>query len=237
MLLPDMISTSFLLLVAVALVHATFQLGVSVLTLLSGHSLGAKKAHRRVLSLNGSYLFGSLAMTLLILLSMVYIHGIIVTAFNVRIFWSVAGIIAALSGLLLLLAYYRKGKGTLLWIPRFMANYLTKRAKKTRSGIEAFALGATTVVAELPFSYAPFIIAALIISPQGEGAQLLYSAGYTLVTVLPLLVIIAMIGAGQRLSTIQKWRESQKSFLQYAAGIGLILIACYITAFYLMEGI
>lgn len=232
----DSFQTGILLFLAAALVHGTFQLGVSVLTLLSGHSLGAKKAHRRLLILNGGYIIGSLSMVALLLLSSVYVIDILITPSNERIIWSITGIVAALSGFFITLAYYRKGRGTLLWIPRMMAEYLSKRAKKTRSTSESFALGAMTVLAELPFALAPLLIAALVITNIAKDNSLAYITLYVFISGLPLLLIASLIGAGERLSVIQKWRESYKSFLQYSAGLGLILMSCYITAFYLLGG-
>ena len=49
-----------------ALIHASFQLSVSVLTLLSGHAIGAKKSHARLVRLTTSYTTGAGVMTLLI---------------------------------------------------------------------------------------------------------------------------------------------------------------------------
>ena len=49
-----------------ALIHASFQLSVSMFTLLSGHAIGAKTAQRKLLRLTWSYLIGAAVMTMLL---------------------------------------------------------------------------------------------------------------------------------------------------------------------------
>jgi hypothetical protein len=45
---------------------------------------------------------------------------------------------------------------------------------------------------------------------------------------LPLFIVWIMIGAGQNLAKIQKWRENNKYFLQAIAGFGLITLAFFV---------
>lgn len=220
--------------IAVALVHATFQVGVSVLTLLSGHSLGAQKAHSRLLRLNGSYILGAFVMICLLLASLCYGLGLFDSE-SARLLWLAAAMVATLTGYTLSLVYYRRGKGTLLWLPRSIASYLALRAKMTTSSVEAAALGAMTVVAELPFALACLLVAALLVLQTPSEYQLYAVLGYAALVCLPLGIVTALLGAGHRLSTIQRWRETNKSFLQYSAGLGLIVVAFYIFVFRTME--
>lgn len=228
----DTYITSLLLGLAVAIIHATFQLGISVLTLLSGHSLGAKKAHSRLLRLNISYILGTFTVIFFVLLSFVVLN---VSTVDPLLLWSISGIVASLTGFFVLLAYYRKGKGTLLWIPRSIAEYLSRRAKKTRNSVESFALGMMTTIAELPFAFASLFIASLEINSLPEVWHVSSIIIYGFIVSLPLIVITVMLGSGHRLSTLQRWRESNKIFLQYSAGIGLIVTSLYITVFYVMR--
>ena len=61
---PAIIS-SLAIVVFSALIHASFQLSVSVLTLLSGHSLGKQTARRKVLRLMNGFVCGVLVLTAL----------------------------------------------------------------------------------------------------------------------------------------------------------------------------
>ena len=62
----DIIS-SLAIIAFAALIHASFQLSVSVLTLLSGHAIGNKAAHAKLLRLSSGFLFGVGVMTVLLL--------------------------------------------------------------------------------------------------------------------------------------------------------------------------
>ena len=58
---------SLLIVAVAALIHASFQLSVSMLTLLSSHTIGAKRSHARLLKLSGAFTFGVIVMTILAL--------------------------------------------------------------------------------------------------------------------------------------------------------------------------
>ena len=224
--------TLLLLGVAIALVHMMFQLGISVLTLLSGHSLGLRKSHLRLLHLNYSYIFGAFVTIILVAISLLAI--IETLNYSERTLWIIATIISVVVGCTVCLVYYRRGKGTMLWLPRNIAEYLSKRAKKTTFGIEAAALGGMTIVAELPFAIAPLLVLDLLLRNQTSEYKLIGVLSYAFLVVIPLLIVTALIGSGPRLSTVQRWRENNKTFLQYSAGLGLIIIALYLTVFYIV---
>ena len=43
--------TSFIMIALAATIHASFQLSISTLTLMSGHSLGTQQSHQKLVSL------------------------------------------------------------------------------------------------------------------------------------------------------------------------------------------
>jgi hypothetical protein len=51
---------------------------------------------------------------------------------------------------------------------------------------------------------------------------------YTVLSTLSSLIVWGFIGSGHALSRIQKWRESNKLFLQFAAGGGLLVLGFYV---------
>ena len=210
--------------------HACFQLAVSVLTLLSSHSLGKQRSHLRVLHLSMSYVIGTFVSTLALVCSVAFVMSYATNAQSYRGWAIVAGLSAGV-GTAVLFFYYRKGKGTMLWLPREAAETLTQRAKKTTKGYEAFSLGLSTIVAELPFLIAPVAVVTVLVSDQMNdvsalGWMLLYSG---LVT-LPLLFVVILISGGHRISTIQRWRESNKTFLQVTSGGALIVLGIFLLA-------
>ena len=223
------IITSLAIVAFAALIHASFQLSVSVLTLLSGHTIGAKKPRARVLSLTASFVTGAGVMTLLLLatisLAFLHIYGVVVPL----IFWSITcGVVFGI-GIAVWLFYYRKGKiGTELWIPRDFAKYLSDRSKKTHHSAEAFGLGLTSVIAELLFIIPSVTVAALVIIHLPGFWQLAGIAIYTVISLLGLIIVWSLVGSGKSLSSIQKWRETNKRFLQFAGGSALIVLGFFV---------
>jgi cytochrome c biogenesis protein CcdA len=218
---------------ALALLHGSFQLGVSVLSLLSGHALGRKTSHQRVMRLGAWYILGAFATISVIILAIAYKYS----ALNVSddVLWPAATAFSVLVGILVLLFYYKK-RSKLLWLPAPIAEYLLNRTKKTKSGVEAAALGIMTVVAELPFILAPMLLTVLVLCQHTQSFALLAYTLYALVACLPLLVVLALIGGGHKVSRIQKWRDHNKGFLQFVSGAGLIVLAVYAFVAGYMDG-
>jgi len=221
--------TSLSIVAFAALIHASFQLSVSVLTLLSGHAIGAKKSRARVLRLTTSFTTGAGVMTLLILsfTSLIFLH---VFGTNVPLLmWAlVCGLVLGI-GIAVWLFYYRRStEGTELWIPRSFAKFLTARSKKTQQGAEAFSLGITSVLAELVFIIPTVAIAALVLIDLAPVWQLVGIAIYTVISLLGLIIVWSLIGSGQSLARIQKWRASNKRFLQFSSGSALVVLGFFV---------
>ena len=116
----------------------------------------------------------------------------------------------------------------MLWIPRSLALFLSRRAKKTKHSAEAFSLGLTSVVGELLLIAAPLTIACLAIVSLPSNFQLIGVVSYLVVSITSLVAVTLLVGAGHSISKIQKWREANKHFLQFSAGSMLIALAAYV---------
>ncbi len=224
-----MITVSPIFVIAFAgLLHASFQLGVALLTLLSGHSLGSHRSFRKLMRLNVWYLLGATAITVLLFSAFGYL-ALLGTSQLIGLEWLILSLLNMAIGLSVMLFYYRRSKGTGLWIPNSMAQYLTNRVKKTDNDAEAFTLGAGSVLAELPFIVGPLSVAVLYsLSLDTADLQALALLIYCLIALSPLFIIVALVGAGHKISNIQKWREENKLFLQYCAGSGLIILGAFV---------
>jgi hypothetical protein len=224
------IPSSLAIISLAALVHASFQLSVSVLTLLSGHSIGAKHTQARLLRLTSSFVFGAAVMTVLLLsfvsLILIRFYGNITP----QVVWAAAcGLLVAVA-VCIWLFYYRHDKGTALWIPKAFAIYLNDRTKATKRSAEAFGLGLSSVFGELLFIIAPLLISSLVLIQLPSVWQLAGIAIYTAISLLSLLIVWVLIGSGHSLGKIQKWRESNKYFLQFVSGAGLIVLVLFVYA-------
>ena len=222
------IPSSLAIIAFAALIHASFQLSISVLTLLSGHAIGAKRSHAKLLRLTSSFVFGAGLMTVLLLS---FTSLVLLDLFGTnapQIAWAVScGLLIGVA-VSVWLFYYRHEKGTTLWIPRGVANYLTARTKSTKLSAEAFGLGLSSVIGEILFIIAPLFMASLVLIQLPSSWQLVGIVIYTVISMLSLIIVWALIGSGHTLGQIQKWRESNKYFLQFTAGTGLVVLGCFV---------
>lgn len=224
--LPQGDPTTLLVVLGALFVHMSYQLSVSVLTYFSSQSLSRRVSEKRLLALGTSYGFGAVLTTTLILFGIVALTGTLTE--HRRILVGIATIAAPLVGIATILWYYRRGKGTKLWLPRSIANYLLERSRKTKSNFEAFMLGAGTVVGELPFIAAPLLLVAFVINQQSPEWWTIGSFAYALLAYLPLLVVTMYLTSGHSIARVQRWRETNKSFLQWTSGLMLMVVSTYL---------
>lgn len=222
-------ASSLAIVTLAALIHASFQLSVSTLTLMSGHAIGKRTAKRKLRRLTASFMAGIAVTTVLLVSTTAYTASQLLQSATSPLAWSVVSGILFTLGVSVWLFYFPKNsKGTSLWLPRTMAEFLSKRSKKTHSSGEAFGLGLTSVIAEGLFLMGPIVAASLALLALPPAWQLGGLAVYVIVSMAALLIIGALISAGHGLGKIQKWRETNKKFLQFIAGGGLVILALYI---------
>lgn len=219
---------TLLIIAFAALIHSSFQLSISMLTLLSSHTIGARRSHTRLVRLTSSFVFGVCVMTILVMSTTALIANLFAPSFGDLTPWvGVCGLLFGL-GISVWLFYYRREQGTTLWVPRPLARYLGARAKATKQSAEAFSLGLTSVLAELLFIIVPIVASVLLLLRLDPMWQLVGVLLYGLISTSSLLVVYMLIGGGHKLSRIQKWREDNKQFLQFAAGGGLLVLGFYL---------
>lgn len=219
----------FSIIALAAAIHASFQLSISTLTLMSGHALGRKNSQTRLVKLLGGFLFGAICMTTLLFIAAFYAAEFVFFEQGIPpIIWAaVCGILFGF-GVAVWMFYFRKGRGTILWIPRGMAQYLNVRSKRTKNTAEAFGLGMSTVVGELLFIIAPLIVAVLVtltLAPMLQIAALLL---YVAVSCSTLALVAALVSSGHKISRIQRWREDSRRFLQFISGTSLLILGFYL---------
>ena len=70
---------SFAIIGLSAMIHASFHLSISILTLLSGHTLSRERSHLKLVKLSSALTFGAVSATILLFCSL---------AFTLEIFYS-----------------------------------------------------------------------------------------------------------------------------------------------------
>lgn len=211
-----------------AIIHASFQLSLSMLTLLSGHALTGKKSQARLLNLTFGFTCGVLFMTILLL---AFATLVALTIFNGNaplIVWAAISGLAIGMGVAVWAFYYRNHGSTSLWLPTGAARFLSSRIRKTTLGIESFSLGSFSVLAELLFLVAPLLIAGFVIATLDTVYILPSILLYSFISVLPQVVFTMKVNAGHKISDLQRWREKNKRFMQFSAGSLLIVLGMYV---------
>lgn len=224
-----------LVILAALFAHASFQLGVSMLTLLSSHAIGKGKRHDQVFRLDIGYTLGAITMTTG-LLAIINIAMRTLLGSTTKLQWAVTAGLLGGAGIAVMLFYYRRNKGTILWLPRGFIEFAASRTKKIRNSFEAFAMGATMVIAELPFIFALLVLVSLLFRTSQGMMDLWTILGYSIAACLPLLVMTGLISSGHKISSIQRWRETNKTFLQWTSGLVLVLLCVYIYGLKVWEG-
>ena len=219
---------AFAILALTALIHASFQLSVSMLTVISGHALSRQASHRRLLRLMTWFSIGG-AVMIALLLSFLWLAVERLQSYSPLVMWAGLSGMCIGVGVAVWAFYYRhRTTGTVLWVPRPMAEYLSSRSRATKSSAESLGLGMSSIVGELLFSLAPLLVAAMVIHYVPSELQLVSIIGYSLIASLPLIAITVIVGGGRSISKIQKWRETNKRFLQFVAGSALIVLGAYL---------
>lgn len=213
-----------------AVIHATLQLELGALLLLYHASLG-KHVRKKTRNLVDSYIAG---IGMLVFLAVAATAFILSRLFGTELY---AEEILIVVGMLIALAiaawafYYRRGKSTELWLPRTVARFIDKRAKATNSNTEAFSLGVLTSLAEMPWTMVLFVVAANSIIVLPAAYQLLAVALYTIIAIIPPVVLRLAIRHGQTVVDIQRWRVKHKNFMRMITGVGFLVLGFFIFAF------
>lgn len=213
-----------------AVIHATLQLSLGALLLLYHASLG-KHVRKKTRFLVDSYISG---MGMLVFLGLAATIFVLDRYFEEPLYIEELIIVV---GMLIALAiaswffYYRRGKSTELWLPRSVARFIDKRAKTTNSNTEAFSLGVLTSLAEMPFTIVLFVVAANSVLVLPHLYQILAVAMYTIITIIPPVVLRIAIRKGQTVVDVQRWRVKHKLFFRLLTGVGFLALGFFLFTF------
>lgn len=217
-----------------AMVHATLQMSLGSLLLLYHASIKQHVA-KRTRQLVSNYIAG---IGTLVLLSVTGAAFILERWLGGKLYTEelliVVGMLVALA-IAVWVFYYRFGKSTELWLPRSVARFINQRAKATQSDTEAFALGLLTSFAEWPFALVLMVVAANSALALPVEQQLLAVAIYTVIAILPPMILRGAVRRGRTVVEIQRWRVQHKNFFRILTGVGFVVLSGFLFAFEVMS--
>lgn len=213
-----------------AVVHASLQLQLGTLVLLYHASLG-KHVRKRTKSVVSSYIAGIGVWVFLALAATCFIFDRYFGKYlYIEEIMIVVGMLVALA-IVMWTLYYKRGKSTELWLPRVVARFIDKRAKETNSNTEAFSLGVLTSLAEMPFTLVLLIVAANSILKLPPVWQIITVVLYTIITIIPPIVMRLAVRKGETVANIQRWRVQHKTFMRVLSGVGFLVLGLFMFAF------
>ena len=225
----DMESDLFII-ILVGIIHASLQLGIGTQLLLYHASLG-KHIKKRTRGLVTNYILGNGFLTMMTIAALAFVIFTICSGQMSPALLVIAVAILVALALSIWLFYYRWGKSTELWLPKSVAKFIDKRANVTESNTEAFGLGMLACFAEAPFTLILVIVAANSVINLPEPAKIFAIILYTLLSVMPTLIVRVAVRRGQTIVDVQRWRIKNKLFIRTVSGIGFLVLAIFILAF------
>ena len=121
--------------------------------------------------------------------------------------------------------YYRKGKGSSLFISRKSAINLSRHAESIKNRTDAMLLGMFSGVAELPFTLPLFVIVSNEAIGLTNGQNGILIIIYIIVTTIPLFIIRRCFRSGLNLADIARFRAKNKLFFKIILAFGYLLLA------------
>ena len=133
----------------------------------------------------------------------------------------VVSLIVVGMGLLEIKDYFWYGVGYSLMIPSEYAKKIKERMQNISVGTVVF-LGIFVASVELPCTGGPYLAITLILSQNFNWSAFLLLVLYNVIFIMPLVVILALVFFGTKVQNVQKWKQSNKAYMRYAAGLILI---------------
>lgn len=195
---------------------------IGVLILMVSVVLGSGKSVSRLLLLGGAYIFAIFATYLIAGLGLVYFFSEIpiVIAEYLSI---LVGLLVIAAGLLEIKDFFWYGKGFSLQIPKYFAKKIQAMSTSKTTVAGVMFLGAFVAAVELPCTGAPYLAIITVLRINFDWTAFGLMVLYNFIFVAPLLIILALVAGGAKISSVQKWKEESKGVMRL--GMGLLLIA------------
>jgi cytochrome c biogenesis protein CcdA len=211
------------LVVTSAVIDSINPCAIGVLILMITVVLGSGKSIKRLVALGSAYIFAIFVTYLLAGLGLVYFFAAIPIV--IAEYLSIAvGLLVILAGIIEIKEFFWYGKGFSLQIPhRFAVKIQAWSTSSKLSIVSVMLLGAFVAGVELPCTGAPYLAIITVLRVNFDFTAFALMVLYNIIFVAPLIVILALVAGGAKISAVQKWKEESKGVMRL--GIGLLLVA------------
>lgn len=203
-----------------ALIDSINPCAIGVLILMVSVVLSGKGSTKRLLFLGGLYI-GAIFLTYLIAgLGLIYFLQK-VPLYVAEYLALFVGAFVIIAGLLEIKDFYWYGQGFSLQIPHVFIDKINKFSKNvTVPGV--ILLGCFIAAVELPCTGAPYLAIITLLSLNFDTWAFFLLVYYNLLFVSPLIVILLLVAGGTKVSSIKKWKQSNKGYMRFAIGFMLV---------------
>ncbi len=215
--------------ISIVIFYNLLSLPAASMILMSGHSLGRKTSRQRLNHLMRSFIYGHLfALWLLICALGFLVQNYLLIKFNLtnKLIWLMTLSLIIIQISLMIITIFRRQ--THPWILPAVKKFLFTRCTKTRSGVEAFSLGLSAVILQLPTILLPMTLFVLV------SLQVFYNYLLTTILLASLAMLINLLATyflqKRETNTIRFHKSIIKEhyFLQIMTIITLIIITVLI---------
>jgi hypothetical protein len=145
------------------------------------------------------------------------------------------GVLVVVAGLLEVKDFFWYGQGLSLRAPRIAVSSIRSLTKQHPGLWAAAGLGLLVALLNAPGTSAPYFAAITILHGSFDSRAVYLLGLYCGIFVLPLIVLLALVISGVRVSTLQRWKEETKGKMRL--GVGLLLIALGWTIMLIANGV
>ena len=85
----------------------------------------------------------------------------------------------------------------------------------------------------MPLSIALYFVVANCILNLSAQYQIAAVLGYTLLSVVPLLILKLRVKSGKNVVEVQQWRLRNKAFARIISGSGFLVLAAFVTVYWI----
>jgi hypothetical protein len=217
-----MLDPMLVVVVISALVAACNPYTLGVLTLLVSVIYGGGHSSRRVLGLGLTYIITLFTIAFFGGMGLLYLFTLLpLMAANYLTLG--IGILVVCGGLLEIKDFFWYGQGLSLRAPQVAAKGIRSLTKQHPGLWNAAVLGLFVAIMSSPGSSASYFAAITLLQDSFDTRAINLLGLYCGIFVLPMIILLALILSGVRVSTIQHWKNDTKGRMRL--GVGLLLIA------------